>query len=124
MNRAAAISLASSIVAFVDFGMKLVMVALEIYASPDGWLKDFRSREAVARDMKRFAAGLISPDITRLSGQGTILSGQEKALCDLATECQQLSIALVKLLERIKSSHAAFKRLSLWAALIKGARGP
>ncbi|KXX74090.1 Vegetative incompatibility protein HET-E-1 [Madurella mycetomatis] len=117
MDPVTAVSLASSIVAFVDFGTKLVRGAIEIHASTDGVLEDNRSREAVARDMKRFAARLIAPDTTRLSGQEKILSGQEKALCDLATECQQLSTALVELLERIKPGDVASKRLSLWAAL-------
>lgn len=110
MDPVTAISLASSIVAFVDFGTKLVKGAIEIYAAPDGVLEDNRSREAVARDMKRFAARLIAPDTTRLSGQ-------EKALCDLATECQQLSTALVELLGLIKPDDVASKRSSLWAAL-------
>jgi DNA repair exonuclease SbcCD ATPase subunit len=110
MDPVTAISLASSVVAFITFSVDLFKGAIEIHESLDGALDENRSREAIAAEMKRFTARLLPPDDARLSWE-------ERGLCMLAAECRDLSDQLVKLLGRIKSKDSASKSQGLWSAL-------
>ncbi|EFX03145.1 hypothetical protein CMQ_3074 [Grosmannia clavigera kw1407] len=80
MDPVTAIGLASSIIAFVDFGWKLIKGAKEIYDAADGTLEENRSREAVVLEMKRLTVQLVSPE-------HSLLSGEERDLCLLAGTC-------------------------------------
>ena len=110
MDPVTAIGLASAIVAFVTFTTDLIKGAIKIHESLDGALDENRSREAIAAEMKRFAARLLPPDDTRLAGE-------ERGLCMLAAECRDLSGELVTLLGRIKPKDAQSKSQGLWSAL-------
>ena len=110
MDPVTAFGLASGIVGFITFSTSLVRGAIQIHESLDGNLEENQSREAIASEMKRFATQLIPPDSSRLVGG-------EKALSILATECRDLSVKLVELLERIKPKDPQSKSQSLWSAL-------
>ncbi|KAF4946508.1 hypothetical protein FGADI_11146 [Fusarium gaditjirri] len=105
-----AIGLASSIVAFIDFGAKLVKGSIEIYEASDGTLTENRSSQAVAAAMEGFAARLIIQ-------QPSELGPEEKELVDLAKRCHAVCTELLNLLGRIKPKDLSSKRQSLWAAL-------
>lgn len=96
MDPLTAIGLASNIISFIDFGAKLFNSAQQIYESASGATVDSLSYGTIAREMEAFSTKLISPD-----GQGQ-LSGHEKAICDLAKECQVLAVDIRKLLEKTK----------------------
>lgn len=105
-----AIGLASSIVAFVDFGAKLVKGSIEIYKASDGTLIENRGSQAIAVAMGRFATRLLIQ-------QPSQLSDEEKELSNLANECYRVCIKLIDLLELVKPKDMSSKRQSLWAAL-------
>ncbi len=110
MDPVTAVGLASSVVAFITFATSLVQGAIKIHDSLDGVLEENRSREAVVREMTRFAARLLPPDDSRLAGE-------ERELCVLAAECRDLSGKLIELLGRIRPKDPGSRSQSLWASL-------
>ncbi|KAK3904902.1 hypothetical protein C8A05DRAFT_13258 [Staphylotrichum tortipilum] len=110
MDPVSAIGLASGILSFITFSTSLIQGAIHICDSLDGQSDENRCREAIANDMKSLATRMFPPDDSRLSGE-------EKGLCLLASECRDLSDKLVNLLGRIKAKDPQSKRQSLWSAL-------
>ncbi|KAF4445542.1 hypothetical protein F53441_10739 [Fusarium austroafricanum] len=110
MDPLTAISLAASIVAFVDFGSKLIKGTIEIYETTDGTLAGNRCREAVAAAMKDLASRLTPP-------QSSLVTDEEKQLYNLAMECHAICDNLLDLLRRLKPKDMSSKRQSLWAAV-------
>ncbi len=95
MDPVTAVGLKSRVLAFITFSTSLVKGAIKIHESLDGILDENRNREAIASEMKRLASQLLLPDDSRLTGE-------EKGLCVLATECRDLSAKLVELLGRAR----------------------
>ena len=110
MDPVTAIGLASGIISFVTFSIKLVSGAIKIHDAADGQLQENLSRELVIQEMQRLSGRLLAPD-------NATLMGEEKGLCVLATECQSISNDLIALLERIKPKDPSSKAQSLWSAL-------
>jgi hypothetical protein len=110
MDPFTAIGLASNILSFIDFSAQLINGAREIYDSTAGTTEDNKSREAIVSEMKIFSSKLLPPDDSQLSGD-------EKALCRLAAECNILSSQILDLLGKIKPKDPKSKSQSFWAAL-------
>ncbi|KAI1453999.1 hypothetical protein F4805DRAFT_461158 [Annulohypoxylon moriforme] len=110
MDFSSAIGVASGIIAFIDFGCKLLSKSKEIYKSASGStsLNDDLSSEA--RRLQIVTDGLQMP------GLAGSLSGQELALQELATECSIISSDLSKLINDLKTRNPKSKRESLRAA--------
>jgi hypothetical protein len=62
--------------------------------------------------MKQFASRLQPPDKIQ-----TRLSGEEKDLCNLATECESLAKRILELLEKLKPKNRKSKRAAMVAGL-------
>lgn len=58
MEALAALSVASSVVAFVDFGSKLLSNSRQIYKSPHGFLSPIVDIEVITRDLQNLTEGL------------------------------------------------------------------
>jgi hypothetical protein len=110
MDPLTAIGLTSNILSFIDFSAQLINGAQEIYDSTAGTTEDNKGREAIVREMKNFSSKLLPPDDSQLSGD-------EKALCRLAAECNILSSQILDLLGKIKPKDPKSRSQSFWAAL-------
>jgi hypothetical protein len=94
MDPITAISFASSIVAFVDFGLKIVTGTLEVVKS--GSLMDNSNIAIIMTDFHAVVSSL---------GQNPLgTSAHELALKELAKKCQQVSKKLIELLDALKTS--------------------
>lgn len=105
-----ALGLAGNIVQFVDFGVKVLKDAHEIYTSTTGAIEDNKVRESITSEMKTIVSKLSVP---RSSSQ----SEEEKALCRLAAECEKVSKEILELLDKLKPKKPGSKFQSLKAAL-------
>lgn len=103
MAELAALGLASNIVQFVDFGIKLFSEARDIYESAQDGREEDLELETVTVDLKGFARSLHtrgkpSPGNSRPKK----LSADELALQKLAISCEKLANELLKLLDDLK----------------------
>lgn len=114
----ATLSLAATIVQFVDFGSKVISTATELHHSSEGALANNLELSTIISDLSS-----ISNDFSvRSSGQGMhSYNKDELALVDLASQCEELSDKLLHDLDglNIKKAHtkwaSAFQAmLSLW----------
>lgn len=103
-----AISLASSIVQFVDFSLELIRGAREIQTAGD--VKENKTLEAVTSEMKRLS-------LTLSSSSNSPQSEDEKGLCRLAEECKVLSDQILQLLKKIQPKDPKSKYHSVRSAL-------
>lgn len=110
MDPITAIGFAANILQFIDCGAKVVTGAIEIYGSASGSTQETRNSEMIVAEMRLFAAKLQPPENAQLSGE-------ERALCKLATECQGLAKQIFDLLEKIKPKSQKSKGSSLIASL-------
>lgn len=95
MDPLTAIGLASSIVQFVDYGTKLIGGAREIYYSTTGTTAENATLETVVKEIQFWSVRLRTPP-------SSVLSREEKGICTLAAECQQISQEILDLIHRIK----------------------
>ena len=121
-----ALSLASAIVQFVDFGIKLVSEGVELYEK--GSLTDHDELELATEDLTKLSGNII---ITTRRGQGhavaatSRLSKEEDALLKLASSCEDIGRQLLHLLEGLKvpkSNHTLENRLASLRQAIRSAR--
>jgi hypothetical protein len=105
-----AIGLAGNILTFIDYSTKVISTSIDIYGSASGSTQDTQTSDAIATEMKQFAAKLQPPDQTQLSGE-------EKALCKLAIECEGLAKRILELLEKVKPRNPKSRSSSLVAGL-------
>ena len=98
------ISLAGSIVAFVDFGLKIVSAAREMHSSASGATPENKDLESLTRKLKDLSVGL---NCNKLSSQ---MTGDEISLNELAGEWVQLSQDLLW----ICSNNSSVQRRALY----------
>ncbi|KAH8895919.1 hypothetical protein GQ53DRAFT_819879 [Thozetella sp. PMI_491] len=110
MDPLTAISLASSIIAFLDVSAKIFKGARDVHSSLSGTTEENRNREVLVNEMKGFSSKLVAPD-------GTGLVGEERQLCTLAEECRGLSTQIAELLGKIKAKNPKSKTESLWSSV-------
>lgn len=110
MDPLSALSLASTIVQFVDFSIELVQSTKQIYESTSGANSQNEDYISSATELQRLCQRLCvskaSPD--------SPLSPDQEALNTLATRCQRISKDLIALLERTKPSD----RESKWRCFV------
>ena len=95
-----AISLASCIVQFTDFGIKLVKGSFELYHSVHGANAERSSLEFKTIHLQRLADKIIVP-LEQNDGGGPA-SKDERVLEDLATICKTIALDLLSVLEDFK----------------------
>ncbi|PMD49574.1 uncharacterized protein K444DRAFT_476460, partial [Hyaloscypha bicolor E] len=106
MDPITAIGFAANILSFIDYSAKVISASIDIYGSASGNTQDSRNSDVIATEMRRFAAKLQPPSLAQLSGE-------EKALCNLATECEALAKRILDLLEKLKPKNRKSKSSSL-----------
>lgn len=87
----AAFGLASNIVQFVDFGIKLVSCGAELYSSAEGASKENTIMEKITLDIKRNTQNLASGGVNH-----------DEALRDLVKACNELARDLLAVLGTLK----------------------
>lgn len=100
MDPLSALSIAASLVQFLDFGAKLVGTGLEVYRSVEGSTEENLETEYLVNHTRDLAARLKSAQ--RLSG-GKALSHDEAKLLDLARKSHVLANELTGLLLSLRS---------------------
>ncbi|KAJ9249892.1 hypothetical protein DTO207G8_6372 [Paecilomyces variotii] len=95
MDPVTAIGLVGNIFAFVEIGLDILKGAKDVYASA-GCLEENRQRGVIARETERLASKLLVSNNARLTGA-------DKGVFDLATECQKISRDLISLLDKMKA---------------------
>lgn len=114
MDPLTVISLASSLITFVDFASKIVKGTYEVYSSTTGTSADNAHINRIIVDLQDVAADLDTDTIGK--------SKQERAMKDLASKCSKVSDDLLLLLNNIKSkgSPSTLKSLkSVYASIRK-----
>jgi hypothetical protein len=106
MDPLSALSMAASIVQFVDFGMKITSEAKELYDSNERALHDSLEIEQCSARLQ-VLTGSIKDKLR--SGQQEIQQGpldeRSKVLERICTQCIQISMDFVTGLEKVKVSH-------------------
>ena len=95
-----AISLASCVVQFTDFGIKLVTGSIELYKSVDGANAERSSLEFKTSHFRRLANKLIYT-LGQSNDNGS-MSSDETDLLLHATSCKQIATDLLSVLEDLK----------------------
>lgn len=101
MDPVTAIGLASSILTFIDVGVKVLQKANEIRNSQDNITKENRSRKTISDELK-FAAARVKP-LDDLQ-----VTPEQESLRRVARECQVLSTKMLGILESIKPRKSHF----------------
>lgn len=93
MTELAAVGLASNIVGFIDFGLKLFHEGKELYESAEGASVQHNELETIISDLKILIDDLQpTPPITK----------SDKSLASLALGCKKLATELLRALTRLK----------------------
>ncbi|KAI1087116.1 hypothetical protein F5B19DRAFT_90074 [Rostrohypoxylon terebratum] len=109
MDPFSAIGLAGNIIAFLDFGYKLLSKSKDIYKSTTGTTTLNNELLSETRQLQGITEGLQMPGLAGLSDQ-------ELALKQLAAECSTVSSDLARLIDDLKAKNPNSKRESLRAA--------
>ncbi|PLN76738.1 hypothetical protein BDW42DRAFT_198819 [Aspergillus taichungensis] len=89
LDPSTALSVATSVIQFVDFGAKLISKGREIYKSADGVLADHAEQAAVASKLARLMRGLsISADASTSIAKP---APEDRALSEVAWDCLQVA---------------------------------
>jgi hypothetical protein len=92
LDALSAVSLAATIVQFVDFSSKIVSKGYHLYKSADGALPELGY---VIRDLKSLNARLQYPEIS------SCLTRDEQSLEDLSSQCSTIATELLGRLEKL-----------------------
>ena len=95
-----ALSIASAVVQFVDFGTKLVSKGIEIYKSADGVLADHAEQLEIFSRLAELSRGLSTSGA--LSTTGKKLSPAEEALQEVTLECIRLADDFSGAIDKVK----------------------
>jgi hypothetical protein len=112
MEPLSALSLATSIVQFVDFATKIVHGTRQIYQSGTGAAAENADIELCASELQSLCTRL---DVSRLPHQR---SADDDALCRIAGRCVSISKELSSLLEKIKAKNTDSK----WQCMVSAVR--
>ena len=104
MDPLSALSLASNVIQFVDFGARLVSGSREIYASADGSSSGNSQLEILTKDLTQVCSELVQPEAYIDQRDA---SQAERALVPLCRSCRQLGGELLSILQslKVKSPH-------------------
>ncbi len=95
-----ALSVASSVIQFVDFGVKLVSDGAELYEK--GRLGNNNELELITKDLTRLTEDIATSTQPGQTHSGKPPSKDEHALRELATSCKKIGEQLLDLLESLK----------------------
>jgi hypothetical protein len=104
----AAFGLASNIVQFVDFGIKLVACGSELYSSAEGASKENTIIEKITLDIKRIAQNLASG-----------AANHDEVLQDLVKVCNELARDLLAVLGTLKIDTEKNRRMETMRKSLK-----
>ncbi|KAI1800955.1 hypothetical protein F4811DRAFT_564394 [Daldinia bambusicola] len=110
MDPFAAIGLAGNIVTFVDFGFKLIFTAKNIYKSESGSSTDNEDLSFMTQRLQQLTGELKGARSVGSSSQ------QNVRLCEVAIECEGVSVELATLFDKLKVKNPKSKRHALKAA--------
>jgi hypothetical protein len=112
MDPLSAISLASAIVQFVDFGLKIVRDTKDIYKSATG--------VTIENDNIEFTIGKLQTisGMLKQRTRGSPSESLDESLLSLAKRCETLSNELLELLKAVKAKSPDLK----WASFIAAVR--
>lgn len=101
-----ALSLAATIVQFVDFSSKLISDTAELYRSAEGNLASNIELSTIVTDLST-----LSSDLEVRDRDQSAYSKDERALTNLAVQCRELSTKLLDILGdlRVKGPHKKWK---------------
>lgn len=112
-----ALSIAASVVQFVDFTSKILSTTYELYKSADGASLENAERETVTKDLQA-----LNKRLTNRSSRRGSLAKEEYALETICRGCNVIADELLEKLERIriKGKHTKWKSLrqalkSIWS---------
>ena len=94
-----AISLASAVIQFTDFGIKLVTGSIELYHSADGASVERSNLELKSNLVIKLADKIIFPEHNRNDGPE---SESDRQLRDLARSSKSIASDLLKVLDELK----------------------
>ncbi len=100
-----AISLASCVVQFTDFGIKLVTGSIELYHSVDGTNAERSNLDKKVTRVRNLADKIILP-LEHKHGDGPA-SKDEEELIELAKSCKRIASDLLKVLDDLKVKKSA-----------------
>lgn len=109
MDPLTAFGLVANIVPFIEIAAKVLKTAKEIHDSESGGLNDNINLEKYATQLKQHYSNLGAPD-------SSDLIGDDKELCILAAECQELADNLLDVLKEIKPVDRSSKWQSVKSA--------
>jgi hypothetical protein len=115
MDPLSALSLASSVIQFVDFTSKLISDSFEVCSSISGTTSETADLSTIITDL-----GIVTRRLSVHSGKPG--SDDEIALSDLVSKCRRLSDDLLKVLNKLKSKNPQSKWESvrvIWASMQK-----
>lgn len=114
----ATLGIVANIAQIIGFGLQLASVGTEIYNSVQGSRDEYRELEIIIADVGDNTKKIREA----LSHSSTISSRDEKAILQLATECEPLATKLLKILNDLKiSKDARFRGLETVKQTIRGA---
>ena len=97
----AALSVASSVVQFVDFSVKIISKGNKYYRSTDGALVENTELVATVETFRRLNDGLTK-SLRALGSQARSLSNEEKALQSVAQNCVDSALTLRQTVDRLR----------------------
>ena len=114
MDPLSALTVASSVIEFVDFGFKLMSGSHELYNSTDGSSSINSELEFITKDLTEICS--------RLSQNGSCIHDRmatkpELALLQMSQSCEKLAQEFLSVLQSLKVGTRHKKRSSIWQAL-------
>jgi hypothetical protein len=96
MDPLTAVSLASAIIQFIDYGTRLMRDASEMYHSTTGSTAQNESLELITTEINGWSSKLAT------TGIQSTQSDEEKGICRLATQCQKLSSDILGFVQKVR----------------------
>lgn len=109
MEPLVALSIATTVVQFIDFSARLIHGAKEIHHSSSGLTEEDRSLEYVTEEMHKLSMRLVP----HYNGPET---DDERSLRSLASECKDLAAKIVKLYKDLAPKDPKSKRSAVHSA--------
>jgi hypothetical protein len=95
------LSVAATVVQFVDFGSKLLVKGHELHKSPDGASVGNNELETIAKELQQLIHRFSQP-LPSMESQDTVLNNSEAALVNLTKQCSSAAEELLCTLRKLK----------------------
>jgi hypothetical protein len=114
-----ALSLAGTIIQFVDFSGKLLAKSHEIYVSVDGASIGNNDLEAAAKNLRNLNGRLNASAVSRRGDGVDATSESEVALIQLTTKCSAVAEELLAVLNQLKAQGVSNRRWKSFRQALK-----